>query len=328
MINPCRPIKIGAFFLILLWPSLIGCGEAKQGKETEEVTNIEERIKEFREGKRFRGPVDEYIANGQPMLEVMNRLNRALVEEPDEVRKEVFRMIIALGKRIDPIFDKGGDLIRDRNIIGLLIDKGLSGQDEIRDMCLETLQQSVPGPILKDFAPKIVPNAQKWPDRIANLIIAKAKMAGAKNFIDSLCEKSAGAEDQSCFIAKAALGDTIVENDFIRKFQKTTDPQEKAQSALDLGYIGTKTALTALAGEMRTELVIEMPQVMRKSVRIFIVEALHYNYPEKSFLYDNAVGDDEGYARIEAFCEQEFGTVWKKERPPFLWIEGFETQHE
>jgi hypothetical protein len=87
--------------------------------------------------------------------------------------------------------------------------------------------------------------------------------------------------------------------------------------------VGTSAALKALASEMRTDLVVEMPMVMRRSVRVDIVAALSFAFPDKPFLWDNAVSDDEGYARIEAFCEQTFGVRWAKPRPAFLWIQGF-----
>jgi len=77
---------------------------------------------------------------------------------------------------------------------------------------------------------------------------------------------------------------------------------------------------------MRTDMKIEMINVMIKSVRLDIVAALGYNFPDKEFLYDNAIMDDSGYERVEKFCEKTFGVTWTKERPEFLTVQGFPSQ--
>ena len=63
-----------------------------------------------------------------------------------------------------------------------------------------------------------------------------------------------------------------------------------------------------------------------QSVRLDIMAALSYNFPEKAFLYDNAIMNDGDYARVEKFCEETFGIVWKNPRPEFLTIQGFPSE--
>jgi hypothetical protein len=114
----------------------------------------------------------------------------------------------------------------------------------------------------------------------------------------------------------------------IEEFRQITDPPAKAELAKELGYIGTEKTLSALADDMRSDIIWDRPGVMMQSIRVFIVGAFHYNYPENPLFFDIAVQSDEDYASIEKFCEETFGTKWTKDRPEFLWIEGYEFEDE
>ncbi len=115
----------------------------------------------------------------------------------------------------------------------------------------------------------------------------------------------------------AALGDAELEKEFADAFVRENDPVEKGRLARVLGFIGTQTALAALASEMRTDLIDGMPMVSLRSVRLDIVAALSFAFPDKPFFYNNAIMDDSGYERVEKFCETTFGVRWKKESPRF-----------
>lgn len=282
----------------------------------------EEQLDRFRRGEEYRGPVDKYLVDGQPDEESLRILGRALRIEKEPVREQIAKLLVAMGRKLDPLFSEGGDLIRDRRIVSILVERGLAKNDPVRDYCFDVLQQSVSAPLLREFGAELSANLQSMPDGTALLVVAKAKPPEAIPVIDSLIHTAEWKKEKETPIAMAALGDKELERKYLHQFMSTHDPEKKGDLAEELGWIGTQGALHALASEMRTNLIIEMPMVLRKSVRVNIIAALSYNYPTETFLWDNAVDDDSGYARIEKFCEETFGVTWKTPRPPFLWIEG------
>jgi hypothetical protein len=217
-------------------------------------------------------------------------------------------------------------MIRDRAIIGVLVNNGLSRQGAARDVCLDLLQYAVPGSVLRDFGRQLAGNLKIYPDATLLLVIAKAKAPEAKDAVDSLMKIPGWAGETETRIAAAALGDSEIERSFIERFRAAQAPGEKAELAKQLGLIGTEPALREVAAAMRSGMIIEMPGVSSRSIRIYLIEALSYNFPEETFLYDNAVNSDEDYTRIEKFCEERFGVRWKTERPPFLWIQGYPSE--
>ncbi len=290
------------------------------------MTEIKEQIKKFRSGEEFDGDVSMYISNGRPDSDAVNQFREALPKEDDAVREQIFRLIAEIGKETDPLYEKGGGLIRDRSIINILVDDGLSRVGSAMEFCLDQLQYSVPPATLHEYGEALTNDLKRSPDATLLLVIAKAKPSEAREPVDKLMENPGWAKELETRIAAAALGNREIDSEFIRTFLETKDPREKADFARYLGFIGTPEALKALASEMRTDMVLEMTGVSRRSVRIFIIEGLHYNFPDKTFLYDNAVNSDEDYARIEKFCEDEFGVTYTRERPPFLWIQGFPSE--
>ncbi|MBU8922133.1 MAG: hypothetical protein KOO63_09985 [Bacteroidales bacterium] len=311
---------VAAALITICTAGICGCGS---GKESGKLSEIQEEIERFREGGEFGGDAGMYLTEGLPDAVILQELGRALAREEEHVREQICHLLADLGKRVDPLYLKGGDLIRDRSVIAMLAGDVLSRQTSARDICLGYLLRNVPASSLKLFSRQLADNLKLHPDQVLLLVIAKIKTAEATEAIDLLMENPGWAKEVETRIAAASLGNKEIEKEFIDIFQAETDPREKGHLAKLLGYIGTPAVLTAVANEMRTDLVIENPNVSIRSLRIFLVEALRYNYPEKLFLFDNAVSSDADYEVIEKFCEDTFGVRWKSERPPFLWIEGF-----
>lgn len=290
------------------------------------MQDTKEIIKQFRAGEEFSGDIGQFISAGSPKPDLLKELRQTLVDEDDETRELIFQLIAEIGVAVDPLYEAGGRLIRDRSILTILIDDGLSRKGISRNYCLNTLQYAVPPGLLNQYGDKLVANLRSMPDPTLLLVIAKAKPRQAVDVIDGLMEDPRWSNSVEGQITSAALGNKKIEQEYVSRFLKESDPHKKAEYARYLGFIGTEAALKALASEMRTDLVIENPGVTIRSVRIFIIDALSYNFPEKTFLWDNAIEDDEGYARVERFCEETFGTTWDVERPPFLWIQGFPSE--
>jgi len=313
-------------FAAIVQAAVAGSCSYDSGKESEKLSQVQEQIRKFRTGEEFRGDAGVYLVNGRPDAAVLGDLRTALGREEESVREQICRLIAEIGKKADPLHAKGGNLIRDRAVISLLAAEGLSRETAARDLCVGYLQECVPAAALKEFGKQLAGNLRMWPDTRLLLVIAKAKPPEAAEVVDSLMMNPVWAAKIETILASAALGDKNIEERAIRRFNVAAVPEEKAEAAKHLGFIGTQAALEALASGMRTDLVIEMTGVSRRSVRIFVIEGLRYNYPDKTFLFSNAVRSDTDYETIEKFCEETFGTKWKERRPPFLWIEGFPSE--
>jgi hypothetical protein len=317
-------IIAGAVFLL---PGiLIGATSMRSDSKAEPERLALEQVDRFRAGQPFRGDVQGYIVAEQPDPGALYIFSQALDQEPEAVRLQVVHLLIALGREVDPLKASGGRLIRNPRIIRLLAQKGLSHVGRARDECLDALLASVPGESLRDFGPALTQSLEHFPDNSALLLVAKAKPEAALPVVKELAHSPRWAKSREVQIALAALGDKAAEDKFVEPFLTTRDPEQKANLAKSLGYIGTDKALRALASQMRTNLVVEMPMVSRRSVRLDIMAALSYNFPDKPFLWDNSILDDSGYARVEQFCEKTFETQWQAPRPPFLTIQGFPSE--
>jgi HEAT repeat protein len=314
----------GAVFLLLR--ILLGATSMPSSSNAKPEEVAHEQIDRFRTGQPFGGDVRPYIVAGQPDPDALYVFSQALDQEPEAVRVQVIDLLIALGRQIDPLKASGGRLIRNPRIIRLLAQKGLSNVGRARDHSLDALLESVPVELLRDYGPALTQSLEHFPDNAALLLVAKAKPETALPVVKELAHSPRWAKSEDVQIALAALGDKAAEDKFVEPFLTTQDPSQKAKLAKSLGYIGTDSALRALASQMRTGLVVEMPRVLRRSVRLDIMAALSYNFPDKPFLWDNAILNDSGYARVEKFCEDTFGTKWQAPRPPFLTVQGFPSE--
>jgi hypothetical protein len=77
----------------------------------------------------------------------------------------------------------------------------------------------------------------------------------------------------------------------------------------------------ALASELRTPLIFERPTVFRRSVRLDVIQALSYDFPDQPVFWEENVGSDEDYASAEQFCAERLGAKWDAPRPRFLTVE-------
>ncbi|HEY3841510.1 MAG TPA: hypothetical protein VGL72_33300, partial [Bryobacteraceae bacterium] len=89
-------------------------------------------IERFRKGERYQPPPSAFLSSGHIIEEELEPFGPALRREPSSVREEIVRLLADLGKRADPLYPLGGQLIRDPNIITLLANEGLIREDGAR----------------------------------------------------------------------------------------------------------------------------------------------------------------------------------------------------
>ncbi len=135
----------------------------------------------------------------------------------------------------------GGGMIRDRRIIAVLLDAGITrGPGLGRDASLEGIQAYVPPDLIREHEAPLVANLKRWPDSALLLIVAKGKLESARPVVDALVATPRWVTDEAALIAKAAFGDPAAERRFVDPFLATTDPREKMRLGRLLGFIGTR----------------------------------------------------------------------------------------
>lgn len=289
----------------------------------ETMLQAERVITQFQKGVTYQPPPTTFMDQGKVLDQELPPFESALFRESAQVREQIVRLLADLGKRTDPLYSKGGQLIRHPQIITLLTQEALVKDDLGREAALDAMQLYVPASFLKPYGLVLSADLKKFPGPTAFLLIAKFKPADAKEVVEKLIATPRWENELKARIAAAALGDKAIEQEYIEAFKAEAEPEEKANLARTLGWIGTPDALSTLAQAMRTELVIEMPQVMRRSVRLDVLAALSYNFPEAQELFESQILTDSDYDQAEKFCERQFGTKWDNPRPPFLTVMGF-----
>ena len=286
------------------------------------VSELDRAIQSLRAGDSAVGDIRAFV-DGARLSAAASALFRAALQEGSDVeRKRLVHALEAIGQRLDPLFERGSILVRDAACIALLVDPGLAVMGQARDTAIDVLLTCVPTQLLQPVGQKLVEHLRAHPDDLSLRLIAKARLPAARIEIAKLMTMPQRAVSESVKLAYAALGNATVEQEFIQAFLSTHDAAEKARTARLLGYIGSPNALKALAREMRCELVVATPGVMRRSVRLDIIAALRMSYPDKVFLWDQAIRDDSGYQAVEDFCVQHLGARYRTPRPPFLWLES------
>lgn len=286
-------------------------------------TEVDKRITKIRGGESVRGDIQVFLAGGKLSPEAKEQFVAALRQAPEPQRERLVKALLAIGRMADPAYQPGGMLLRDPGVIEVLATEGLSKPSTARDATIEALLNYVPVELLTPHGAAILGSLKASPDADSFLLVAKAKPAGARGVVVDYAADASWGKEEAVHIAMAAFGDTAEEQKIIKRFVDAPNPEEKGKRARALAEVGTTTSLRALASEMRTDAIYEMKMTMERSIRVDIVAALSFAFPDKPFLWDNAVHDDAGYARIEEFCEKTFGIKWTKPRPPFLWIQGF-----
>ena len=160
----------------------------------------------------------------------------------------------------------------------------------------------------------------------AFLLVAKAKAMAARPVVEQLAKAPPWKDNEAARIAQAALGDRAIEAAFIQQAaeaHQAGDSKAFMQSLGPLAMIGTPTSLRALAGYLRTPLTFHIPHTLEKSLRLNVLEALLYHYPDQPVLYPNNIHSAAEYPAAERFCTEELGVTYEGPEPPFMTFRPF-----
>lgn len=281
----------------------------------------QEYINAFARGEDFVPPAKGVFANGQPDEAALDLLGKELETASPGVRENLVKLLVEMGRSTDPLTAKGADVLRHPRIIGLLAGPGLVRPDLGREAAIDALRKLVPQRDLARFGAAFKDALARAPSEEVFLLVAKAKPAGARGVIDRLIVLPRWQKAEAVWIARAALGSVADEATFMEAATGAKTGEALARAVGPLGLMGTPRSLK-LAGELlRTPLTVDIPGSMPgsiKSVRLNVLDALLYNFPDEPSLYPNNVNRDEDYRTAERFCEKTLGVVYRTPPPPYL----------
>jgi hypothetical protein len=297
-------------------------------KEIGMSTNAQDYIAAFQRGEDFTPPSIGVIVDGQPDRAAIQLLGKELAVANPSVRENIIALLVDMGQRTDPLTPKGADVLRHPQIIALLAGAGLAKQDLGREAAMDALRKLVTRPDLGRFEDAFVKALDETPTEEAFLLVAKAKPKKAKELVDRLAKLPEWKEVEAAKIARAALGDNDVEDEFLAAADAATDGKALAQALGSLALMGTPRSLKAIAERLRTPLTIHIPGAFEKSVRLNVLEALLYNFPDQPVLYPNNIIAEADYTVAEYFCIKTLGVTYTDPPPPFLTYRGYPTPLE
>jgi hypothetical protein len=276
----------------------------------------------FNSGKAFTPPSEGLMSHGAPAPDAVAVLKKELRSGTPETRENIVLLLADLGlqSRTTP---KGTEVIREKAIIETLVDAGLNPSDLGRSQAVIALRRYGMQPELAAHSAAIARALKEEPSDELLLLVAKAKATEANEPLQVLKFSDEWHSNENVLIALAALGDRSLEEKFIAAFREATTPEAVAEALRPLSLIGTERTLSLVAATLRTPLIIDRPNIEQKSVRIDVLEALRYNFPDEPALYPNNINTDADYAAAENFCIRRFKTDFNQPRPPFLTYFGY-----
>jgi hypothetical protein len=301
-------------------------------------TAADHYLEAFRRGEEFRGPSTGLVVGGalhapsgrmmqgQPDPAAIAQLSQELTSGSVFVRLNVVALLVDVGLQVDPGRPAGTEALRNKEIIEILVKGGLGKRDAAREATMDALRKLARPADLRPWTARFVQELEGKPSKDGLLLVAKAKGIGAKPFVEELARSPDWQKQESLKIAQAALGNRAVEDEFVRQTAQANeakDSRQFMQSLAPLAMIGTRTSLAALARYLRTPLTFLVPGALEKSLRLSVLEALLYHYPDRPELYPNNIRTEADYKAAERLCSQELGLTYDMPAPPFMTYRPF-----
>jgi hypothetical protein len=190
---------------------------------------------------------------------------------------------------------------------------------------MDALRKLATQPDLAQFEREYTNALGEEPTSEAFLLIAKAKTNRAMEMIERLIKLPKWHDMEEAKIARAALGSTDDEDKFltIAAAAEIQGGQSFVRAIGTLGLIGTQRTLRVVGGYLRTPQTIQFPvhvpgAIGVRAIRLNVLEALLYNFPDHPELYPNNINRDDDYRSAEQFCTERLGVTYSQPTPPFL----------
>jgi len=246
--------------------------------------------------------------------ETIKVLGEELAAGPQDIGTLVMRKkIIDLLDDLRHLTTPGNEL-RDPDIIALLFGPGFAKPDGARGKAIDLLRKDASPATLLRYRHAIMQALKESPDDYVFLLVAKAKPPEAREELEQL---SGGL---GLKIARAALGDTRIEDEFIattERAEKEGKAKELHDALFTLARVCTPRTLRAICMRLRSPLVIEQGGGYIQLVRIEAMKSLHYAYPGETAFEISSI-NERMFDRAEEFCTRTLGVDFKgMPRPEF-----------
>jgi len=264
--------------------------------------------------------LQELFVGGKLDAGVVKMLEAELTTGGEEMREAIVEMLGDVAKA-DPLKPKYTLQLRSPEIIGLLAGPVLAKSDGARFDAMRLMSDRM---TVADLAPhgKAITRALIVdPDERAFLLVAKAKPPQAKKVVWELYKTDRWNKNKYARIAWAAYGNKEIEDEFIEQAneaEKKCDGKWLGASLMSLAQIGTRSSLRAVAKRMRSPIIFDKDCPM--SVRLEVMDALSYAYPDEAALESFKVRSIEDYRAAEKFCTRKLGVRYTQPEPEYLGI--------
>jgi hypothetical protein len=331
----CRSPLIARLAMLIVAGNLTACCCMKGSRMN---TSASHYVEAFRRGEEFRGPSSGLVIGGtlhapsgkmmqgQPDPTALAQLAQELETGTAFVRLNVVALLVDVGLQADPGRPAGTEALLSPEIIDILVKAGLGKRDAAREASMDALRKLARPADLSPRAKAFVKALEEKPTKDGLLLVAKAKAMDAKPLIDELAQSGEWKNQESLRIAQASLGDKAREDEFVQQVARVHDAKDSRafmQSLAPLAMIGTRSSLAALARHLRTPLTLLLPGTYERSLRLSVLEALMYYYPERPEFYPNNVRSEADYEAAERFCARELGVTYDMPTPPFMTYRPF-----
>jgi hypothetical protein len=287
-------------------------------------TVAENYIAEFEAGKRFSYPATGLVSNKKMDASAVEILRKKLPISTPQVREDIVQLLADVGFQLSEQHSSRV-VIDDPKIIAILANEAFTKHDVGMYASVDILRSKCTEESLRLHNRNYVEALEKLPSGSLLLLIAKAKALEANITIKRLIDDPSWKNEQYLKIAQAALGDTVVEDIFIKKAKDASEAnkgQELAEALRLLGLIGTRRSLLTVASYMRTPVNEERPR-FKRSVRLKAIEALKYNYPGALVLNYQGIDSQKDYDAAEKFITEKLGYVFEGPPPAFFTNQPF-----
>lgn len=292
-------------------------------KEVAMSTNVHDIIAAIKRGEDYRELLSGLIVDGRPDPAALEILGRELAAADSETREAIVDLLVKLSLEADPLTPKGAEVLRDQRTIAILAGPGLAKADLGRDAAMDALRKLALHKDLTSHEDAFVTTLLTKPNEEAFLLIAKVKPVKEKILVENLARTPEWKTVEAAKIARAALGAKDIEDMYLAAAAKAADGQTLIDALGPLALMGTPQSLKAIASRLRTPFTIQVPGAFEKSVRLNVLEALLYNFPDQPELYPNNIFSEEDYKAAERFCTNTLGVTYSSPPPPFMTYRGF-----
>jgi len=288
--------------------------------------NAQDYIEFFRKGGEYYDThqLPGLMIGTRPDPQAMKVLGEALLTDDDDVRDRIINLLRDIDRLNPPVYE-----LHTPEVIALMVGPGFAKMDSARGKAMDLLRQYASPSTLSRYEEAFLKALKEDPRGTDLRLIAKAKPKGAWEEVDRLSQLPEW-NDRPDFreeirIARAALGDTKIEDEYIadaKQKEDAGDAEGLAESFDPLVQIGTRRTLQAVCLRMRSPLIVNRKSHL-ESIRLAVMRALRYTFPEELEMLDTGrIYEEKVYIRVEQFCTERLGVSYGgMPRPEFFTME-------